>query len=322
MNTAFAFLISVLAAAVSSPAQAQTYPAKPLRMILSYPPGGSTDVLGRMMAKTLTEAWPIGVVVENRPGAGGNIGTNACVRSTPDGYTMCSVSPAQSVASRLSTTAGFDSLKDFSHVTLVAEMPLLLLVHPSLPVKNVSELIALARRKPGALSYASSGGGATPQLMMEMLKQRAGIDIVMITYKGTGGSQIVDQIAGRVEVAFNLSVGVIPFAKEGKLRAIAISTAQRLPSLPGVPTLNESGLKGVEGSSWQGIAMPAGVPRDIVHRVSSELTRALKTPEMREKILGMGGIAIGNTPEEFAAFFHAESDKWFRVASAANVKLD
>ncbi|MBC7779289.1 MAG: tripartite tricarboxylate transporter substrate binding protein [Proteobacteria bacterium] len=318
--------LSVLVFSTSIPAgwaQAQVaYPSKPARMILSYPPGGSTDVLGRMMAKTLSDTWPVPVIVENRPGAGGNIGTTLCVRAAPDGYTMCSVSPAQSVASRLSSNAGFDSLKDFSHVTLVTELPLLLLVHPSLPVKSVADLVALAKRRPGALNYASSGGGATPQLMMEMLKQRAGLDIVLMTYKGTGGGQLTDQLAGRVELAFNLSVGLMPYVRDGRLRPIAVSTAQRLPALPNVPTLDESGQKGVVGSSWQGIAMPAGVPRDIVHRVNADMTRALRTPEVRDRIIEMGGIVVGSTPEEFAAFFQAESDKWFKVARAANVTLD
>jgi tripartite-type tricarboxylate transporter receptor subunit TctC len=195
-------------------------------------------------------------------------------------------------------------------------------VHPSLPVKTVPDLVALAKRRPGALSYASSGGGSVAQLVMELLKQRAGLDIVMITYKGTGGGQLTDQIAGRVELAFNLSVGVMPYVRDGRLRAIAVSTAKRLPGLPDVPTLNESGQPGVIGSSWQGIAMPAGVAREIVHRVNADMTRALRTPEVRDRILEMGGLVVGNTPEEFAAFFQAESDKWFKVARAANVTLD
>ncbi|HUP95902.1 MAG TPA: tripartite tricarboxylate transporter substrate binding protein, partial [Burkholderiales bacterium] len=290
----------------------------PIRIIVSYPPGGATDTLARLMAKELTDAWGSNVIVDNRAGASGNIGTSQCVKSPPDGYTMCFVAPAQAMASRMSSNAGFDSLKDFSHVTLVASVPMLLLVHPSLSVRNVSQLIALAKNQPGALNYASSGGGASPHLAMELLKQQAGIDIVLVTYKGTGAA-IVDQVAGRVELAFSAAVGVMPYVKDSRLRAIAVSTKERFPVLASVPTVNESGLKGYDASSWQGLSMPAGVPRDIVNRVSTQLAQSLKTAEMRERILGLGGVAVGNSPEAFSAYFNAESEKWYRVAQKANV---
>ena len=306
---------------LSSLAHAQTYPAKPIRFILSYPPGGATDTLGRIVAKTLTDAWGVNVIADNRPGASGNIGTALCAKSAPDGYTMCMVAPAQAIASRLSSNAGYDSLKDFSHVTLVATVPMLLLVHPSLPVKNLAELIALARRKPGALNYASSGGGASPHLAMELLKQQAGVDITLITYKGAG-AQMVDHLAGRVEVAFAPAVGVMPFVKEGRLRAIAVSTRERFPVLPNVPSASESGLQGYDASSWQGISMPAGVPLELRRHVSDELAKALKTPALRERVLELGGVAVGNTPEQFAAYYAAESEKWFKVARTAHVTMD
>ena len=314
-------LIAVLAALTGTHAQAQNYPAKPIRFILSYPPGGATDTLGRIMSKSLSDAWGVNVIADNRPGASGNIGTAICAKSPPDGYTMCMVAPAQSIASRISANAGYDSLRDFSHVTLVATVPMVLLVHPSLPVRNVSQLLALAKRKPGALNYASSGGGASPHLAMELLKQQAGVNIVLITYKGAG-AQMVDQLAGRVEIAFAPAVGIIPFVKEGRLRAIAVSTGERFPVLPDVPTVSESGLKGYDASSWQGISMPAGVPREIVSRVSAELAKALQAPAMRSRILELGGVAVGDTPDEFSRYFVAESDKWFRVAKVANVTVD
>ena len=302
-------------------AHAQNYPAKPVRFILSYPPGGATDTLGRIVAKLLSDAWGTNVIADNRPGASGNIGTSLCAKSPPDGYTMCMVAPAQAIASRISANAGYDSLKDFSHVTLVATVPMVLLVHPSLPVKNVAQLIALAKRKPGALNYASSGGGASPHLAMELLKQQAGVDITLITYKGAG-AQMVDQLAGRVETAFAPAVGVMPFVQEGRLRALAVSTKERFPVLPDVPTVSESGLKGYDASSWQGISMPAGVPLDVRRRMSEELAKALHTPAMKSRILELGGVAIGNTPDEFSSYYFAESDKWFRVAKAANVTVD
>lgn len=316
-----AMLMVVLAAAVSQHAGAQAYPAKPIRLIMAYPPGGATDILGRLMAKALSDAWNVNVLAENRPGASGNIGTAACVKAPPDGYTMCTVSPAQAMASRMFSNAGFDSLRDFSHITLVARVPLVLLVHPSLPVKNVTDLIALAKRRPGALNYATSGGGASPHLGMELIKQMAGLDIVMVLYKGAG-AQMVDHVAGRVELALAPAVGVVPFVQAGKLRAIAVSTRERFPVLPDVPTIHESGLRGYEASSWQGLAMPAGVPRDIVERLSAEFSKALKSPAMRERILEMGGITVGNSPDEFAKFFNAESDKWTAVAKKANVTMN
>ena len=197
----------------------------------------------------------------------------------------------------------------------------MLLVHPSLPVKNVSQLIALARRKPGALNYASSGGGASPHLAMELLKQQAGVNIVLITYKGAG-AQMVDQLAGRVETAFAPAVGIIPFVQEGRLRAIAVSTKERFPVLSEVPTVSESGLIGYDASSWQGISMPAGVPREILNRLSGELAKALHAQTMKNRILELGGVAVGSTPDEFSNYYFAESDKWFRVAKVANVTVD
>jgi tripartite-type tricarboxylate transporter receptor subunit TctC len=274
-----------------------------------------------MLARSLSDVWGVPVVADNRPGAAGNIGTTACVKSTPDGYTMCFLAVAQAMASRLSTRAPFDSLKDFTHVTREASMPMLLLVHPGLPVQSVRELIDLAKKKPGGLNYASSGGGASHHLAMELLKQRAGIDVVLVTYKG-GGAQLADQLSGRVELAFNLAVGVMPHVKEGRLRAIAVSSKERFPALPSVPTVDESGLKGFDASSWQGLSMPANAPRAIVQRVSADAARVLKAPEVQAKILAMGGIAVGSSPEEFDAFFKAESDKWTEVAKAAGVRFD
>ena len=314
------FLAAVLAV-LSVCAHAQQFPAKPVRIIVSYVPGGVSDTLARLISKELTEAWGTSVVVDNRPGAGGNIGTSQCVKSPPDGHTMCVVAVAQAMASRVSPNAGFDSLKDFSLVTLVASVPMVLVVHPSLPVKTAGDLIALAKRQPGALNYATSGAGASPHLAMEAFKQQAGIDITMVQYKG-GGQAVVDQIAGRVETAFSATVGILPYVKEGKLRAIAVSTKERFPVLPNVPSIHESGLKGYDASSWQGLSMPAGVPREIMNRVNAQLAKSLKSAELRERILALGGVAVGNSPEAFAAFFNAESEKWSRVAKKAGVVVN
>jgi tripartite-type tricarboxylate transporter receptor subunit TctC len=321
MDKRIGFLAAAFAACAGPAVYAQSWPAKPVRLILSYPPGGATDALGRMLGRGLADTWSVPVVPENRPGASGNIGTSLCVKSPPDGYTMCMVAVAQAMASRVSANAPYDSLKDFTHVTQVASLPMLLLVHPSLPVKNVKDLVALAKKRPGALNYASSGGGASHHLAMELFKQLTGTDIVLITYKG-GGDQLADQLAGRVETAFNLAVGVIPHVRNGRLRALAVSTKERLPTLPEVPTIAESGLPGFDASSWQGLSMPAGVPRDIVRKVSADAARFLQTPEAKARILDMGGIAVGSTAEEFDAFFKQESDKWSKVAKAAGIRAD
>lgn len=317
MRTFLKAMFGILALTLVSHAQAQNYPTKPVKLIASYSPGGATDVLARLIAVDLSNALGTNVVVENRPGAGGRIGTRVCTKSPNDGYTFCMVSPAQAIAPTLFKDAGYD-LNDFSYVTQIANIPNLLLVHPSLPVRSVSDLIKLARKNPGILNYASSGGGSSAQLAMELLKQQANINIVLVTYKGTGAA-IVDQIAGRVEVAFNAAVGVVSYVTSGKLRAIAVSTTKRFPMFPNVPTLDESGVKGFEGSSWQGIAAPAGVAGDIVGRVNRDLVSILHKPAMREKILDLGGVVVGSSPSEFNAFFKAQAEKWSAVATKAGL---
>jgi tripartite-type tricarboxylate transporter receptor subunit TctC len=307
--------------AATQPAGAQTYPAKPVRFIIPFPPGGPTDILGRMVATRLAEAWAVAVVPDNRPGAGGNIGTEQCARSAPDGYTACMFSIAQTISPAIYPKLGFDPVRDFAHVTLLATLPSLLVVHPSLPVRNVKELVALARARPAVLSYASGGAGTSTQLLMELFKLDTRTHIVHVPYKGTGPA-LVDQLSGRIEVAFSTIIAVLPYTKAGRLRAVAVSTRQRFPTLPDVPTVAESGLKGFDGGSWQGYIMPAGTPREIVHKASQDLARMLRAPDTRERILAMGGITLGNSPEEYTAFVGAEVEKWAKVVKAAGIKAD
>ena len=305
-----------------APALAQAYPSRPLRFIIPFPPGGPTDILGRIVAQRLAEAWSVQVVAENRPGAGGNIGTEQCARSQADGYTLCMLSIAQSISPSIYLAKlGFDPVRDFAHVTLLATLPSLLVVHPSLPARNVRELVALARARPGALNYASGGTGTSSQLLMELFKLHAGIDIAHIPYKGTGPA-LIDQISGQIETAFSTVIAALPYTQSGKLRAIAISTRERFPRLPGVPTVDESGLKGFDGGSWQGIVMPAGTPREAVNKTSLDLVKLLQSADMREKILVMGGITLGNSPEAFAAFVKAEVGKWAKVVKAAGIRSE
>ncbi len=313
-------LSAVLSAGIFS-AQAQTYPSKTVRFIIPFPPGGPTDIMGRLAAQRLTEAWGVQVVADNRAGAGGNIGAELCAKSPPDGYTICMMTVAQSISPSIYPRLGFDPLKDFAPVTLMATLPSLLMVHPSLPVKNVRELVALAKAKPGILTYASTGNGTSPHMLMEMFRWMAGIDLVHVPYKGAAPA-IIDQISGQIDVAFSTAIAALPFVQQGKVRAIAVSTKDRFPPLPDLPTVEQGGIKGFEGSSWQGVVMPANTPRDMVLKANAELARMLKSPDMAQKILQQGGIASGNSPEEFAAFIKSETDKWAKVAKAAKVRLE
>ena len=301
-------------------ALAQAYPSKPVRMIIPFPPGGPTDLMGRTAADRLSRAWGIQVVADNRPGAGGNIGTEQCAKSPPDGYTICMFTVAQSISPSIYSKLGFDPLKDFAHVTLMAILPSMLTTHPTLPVKNVKELVALARARPGQLIYASTGNGTSPHMLMEMFKYMAGLNMVHVPYKGQAPS-VIDQMSGQVQLAFNTAVTVLPHVKAGKLKPIAISTQQRFPPMPDLQTVDEGGVKGFDGSSWQAVVMPAGTPREIVAKVYQELSAMLKSPETREKFLAQGALASGITPDEFVAFIKRELEKWARVAKAANVRL-
>jgi len=303
-------------------AHAQTYPSKPVRFIVPFPPGGPTDIMGRLAAQRLTEAWGVQVVADNRAGAGGNIGSELCAKSPPDGYTICMMTVAQSISPSIYPKLGFDPLKDFAPVTLMATLPSLLMVHPSLPVKNVKELVALAKAKPATLTYASTGNGTSPHMLMEMFKWMAGgINLVHVPYKGASPAMI-DQISGQIDVAFSTAIAALPFVQQGKVRAIAVSTKDRFAPLPDLPTVEQGGIKGYDGSSWQGVVMPANTPRDMIAKANAELVKMLKSPDMKEKILLQGGIAIGNSPDEFAAYMKSEIDKWAKVAKAAKVRVE
>ncbi len=313
--------LALVVAALALGAHAQGYPSKPVRFIVPFPPGGPTDIVGRLAAEGLARTWNEQVVVDNRPGGAGNIGMEQCARSPADGYTMCMISIAQTISPAIYRKLGFDPVRDFAHVALLATLPSLLVVHPSIPAKNVQELIAYAKTRPGKLNYASGGSGTSSHLLMEMFDLRAGIHMVQVPYKGTGPA-LIDQVSGLIEVAFSTAVAALPYVHSGRLRAIAVSTRERLPTLPEVPTVAESGLPGFDGGSWQGVVMPAGAPRDIVAAVNGDVVKALGAPEAKAKILAMGGIVASDTPEQFAAFVKSETEKWARVVKAANVKID
>jgi len=314
-------LPSLALAQATSTSSGQAYPAKPLRMIIPFPPGGPTDLMGRMAADRLSRGLGVQVIPDNRGGAGGNIGFELCAKSPADGYTVCMMTVAQSISPGIYRKLGYDLSRDFSYITLMASLPSMLTVHPNLPVKNVKDLVALARRQPGQLIYASTGNGTSPHMLMEMFKWMAGVDMIHVPYKGQAQS-VIDQISGQVQLAFNTAVTVLPHVKQNKLKPVAISTRERFPPMPDLQTVEEGGVKGYDGSSWQGVVMPAGTPREIVARIYQELATMLKAPETRERFLVQGALASGITPEEFSAFVKREAEKWAKVGKAAKVQVD
>lgn len=321
-SVAFVLAVAMVAAiAAAGAVRAERYPTKPVRLILPFPPGGSTDILGRIAAEVLSKAWGMQVIADNRAGATGNIGAALCAKSPADGYTLCMLTVAQSIAPSIYRNLPFDPLRDFSHVTLLATLPSLLVAHPTVPVRNVREMIAYAKSRPGALNYASTGNGSGSHLMMEMLKLHTGTNLVHIPYKGAGPAMI-DQIAGEVQVSFSAAISTLPFLNQGKLVALAVSTRERFPPLPDLPTVDEAGVKGFDGAAWQGLSMPAGVPREIINRVNADLVKPLRSPTMKEQIIGMGGMVSANSPAEFTAFIRTEIGKWAAVAKAAKVTGD
>lgn len=321
MTAARYFLALACAALFPSLAPAQAWPARPLRMIIPFPPGGPTDLMGRIAADRLGKGLGVQVVADNRGGAGGNIGFEQCAKSPPDGYTLCGMTVAQSISPGIYRKLGYDLSKDFTFVTLMATLPSMLTSHPSFPAKNVKEVIAVAKSRPGQIIYSSTGNGTSPHMLMEMFKWMAGVNLVHVPYKGQAQS-VIDQISGQIQIAFNTAVTVLPHVKEGKLKPIAISTKERFPPMPDLQTVAEGGVKGYDASSWQGVAMPAGVPREIVARIYQELAGMLKAPETRERFLAQGALASGMPPEEFTAFVRQEAEKWAKVGKAANVHVD
>ncbi len=313
--------IAMLAALCPLGAAAQQYPTKAVRFIIPFPPGGPTDIMGRLAADILSKAYSQQFIADNRGGAGGNIGSDLCAKAPADGYTICMMTAAQGISPGIYRKLPFDPVKDFAHVTLMAILPSMLTTHPSLPVKNVRDLIALAKSKPGQLSYASTGNGSSPHMMMELFKYLAKVDMVHIPYKGQAPA-VVDQISGQVQLAFNTAIGVMPHVQAGRLKPIAISTKGRFPPMPDLPTVAESGLPDFDGSSWQGVVFPAGTPQEIVNKVHATLAAELTSAKGRDALLKRGGIASGNTPAEFAAFVRAEVAKWSKIAKAANVHVD
>ena len=293
-------------------AYGQTYPAKPVRLIVAFPPGGGTDTVSRLISKKLAEAWPQPIVVENRPGGDGVVATELIAKAAPDGYTLVMVTNAHTVTP-FQRRLAYDPVKDVAPVSLVASIPNLLLVHPSLPVKSVKDLITLAKARPGQLNFGSSGAGTTPYLAMELLKSMAGIDMVNIPYKGSALS-VIDLLGGHIQLVFSAVSAALPHVKTNKLRAVAISSARRWALLPDIPTVAET-LRGFEASSWYGVIAPPGTPPAIINKLQADIAAAVNSPDSKKYLEDLGFISIASTPDEFGAVIRTDMKKWGAVMS-------
>ena len=301
-------------------AHAEIYPAKPIRMIVAYPPGGGTDIVGRMVAQKLGEALGQSVVVENRGGASGNIGTELAARAAPDGYTilMGNVAP-NAINVSLFKNLPFDPVADFAPVSLVASTPNILVVHPSTPARTVKEVIALAKANPGTLNFASAGVGSSSHLAGELFRILAGADIVHVPYKGAGPA-MVDVLSGQVQLYFATMPAAMPHLKSGKLAPVAVTSAQRSHALPDLPTILDSGVPGYEASTWYGVLAPAHTPSAVVTRLHADIVKILAVPEMRERLAAQGFQPVGSAPEEFGATIKSEIAKWSKVIRDAGIR--
>lgn len=311
---------ALLAIATATLAQ---FPEKTIHWIVPYPPGGSTDILTRLVAQKMQENWGQSVVVENRGGASGMIGVEAAARAAPDGYTvLMSASGPHAINPSLFPKITYDPVKNFSPLTLVAKLPMLLLVHPSVPANSVKELIALMKAQKINGNFASIGPGTPSHLAMEMFKEMAGLEVTHVPYKGSGPALLALLGGQEAPVMFDSVLSSIGHVKSGKLKALAVSTAERLPALPDVPTVAESGLPGFDAYTWTGAFVPAGLPADRLAKLSKEVIRIVNLPEVREKIAAQGAIPGGTSSAEFAAFAESEVVKWRKVIRSANVRVD
>lgn len=300
---------------------ARAFPDKPVRWIVPFPPGGAADIVSRLLGNKLTEMWGQQVVIDNRPGAGGNIGTELAAHTAPDGYTVVLVPATFTTYPSLSRKPLFNPIKDFSPITLVSSSPLILVVHPSLPVKNVRELIALAKAKPGQLNYASSGIGASAHMAGELFKAMTKTNIVHVPYKGQPPA-IIDLISGQVQMMFPNIPSSLSQIKAGRLRALAVTTEKRSPLFPNLPTMAESGLPGFEVIQWSGLMAPGGTPGPVVDKIQRDVAAVLDLPETRQVLKKQGFEPVGNTPRQFAAFIRAEITKWAKVIKDAGIHAD
>lgn len=315
-------VVAVVLAAASLAAHAQSYPSKPVRVVVAFAAGGTTDIVARAYSQKLSEALRYQFVVDNRPGAGGTIGTDIVAKSPPDGHTL-NVGSTSSIAVNVSlySRLPYDPVRDLAPVVQMASAPFVLAIHPSVPAKTVKELIALARAKPGQLNFASSGNGTSLHLVAEYLKHLAKIEMVHIPYKGVGAA-LPDLVAGQVQIMFSDMAPFAPFVKAGKLRALAVTSAKRSAVLPDLPTIAESGVRGFDLSGWYGFLAPAGTPREVVSRLNGEIIKIARTPAMKERYATLGLDPFESTPEQFGAFIKSEIAKWGEIVRRSGTKLE
>ena len=314
--------IAVLAAALCGAANAQPYPGKPIRIVTPYNPGGTADIMARIVAQRLTEAWGQPAVVENRAGASGMIGTDLVAKAAPDGYTLLAAYVTEiAIVPALYPKAAYDPLKDLAPVALTALTPMVLVINPAIPAKSVREFSALAKAKPGLYAYASAGGGSPAHLAGELLQRAAGIQLTHVPYKG-GGQALTDTLAGHTAMFFSSMPSAIPHIKAGKLRAIAVSSARRATAMPDVPTVAESGGFEFDITAWNGLFAPAGTPREIINKINAEVVRGLTAPEMSEKLSREGADTAPWPADQFRTFVHGEVAKFSAIIREAGVKME
>ena len=315
-------LLIFLLALAALPAHAQGFPSKPIRLVVPFAPGGSTDIFARLLAERVQAPLGQSIVVENRAGAAGNIGAQEVVRSTPDGHTLLmATTGVMAINNALYKNMTYDAAKDLEPVVYVASITNILVVPPDFPAKNVAELVALAKKEPGKLSFASSGAGASTHMSAELFKSMTGTDILHVPYKGSGPA-MPDLMSGRVHMMFENAPGAMSHITAGKLRALAQTGLKRSPSLADVPTVDESGVRGYESLSWSGIAVPAGTPKPVIDRLNKDFNAVLASAEMRGKLAEQGADPIGGPPEAFARHIAAERDKWSRLIREKNIVVN
>lgn len=301
---------------------AQAWPSRPVRLVIPFPAGGSTDIVGRLIADKLTQSLGQPVIVDNRGGAGGTTGSDVVAKAAPDGYTfLMGTSSTHAIAPALYPKLAYDVARDFAPVSLLGTATILMVVHPSVPAKSVAEFVALAKAKPGQMMFGSTGNGSVSHLTAEHFKSAAGIDMQHVPYKGDT-PMTLDLVAGRVHVAFGTAVAFLPFVQAGKLNALAVTDAGPSPVAPKLPTVAASGLPGFEALQWFGLLAPAGTPKDIVARMHSEVAKALRLPEVQERLQGLGMQIVGGGPDQFGSFMRSESAKWSRIVRESGAKVD
>jgi tripartite-type tricarboxylate transporter receptor subunit TctC len=312
-----AVLWMLLAAGLA--AQARAFPDKPVRLVVPFPAGGSTDVVSRLLGQKLSELWRQPVVIDNRPGASTILGTDLVAKAAPDGYTLLVTTASFTIVPSLASRLPYDPAKDFEPITLINTTPLVLVVNPNVPARSLQELIALAKARPGALNFGSSGSGGSNHLAGELFNAMAGVKMVHVPYKGNAPA-LNDLVGGHVDVVFNGLTSAMPLIKSGKLRPLAVTSLARADALPEIPTLDELGMKGFQAVGWSGLSAPARTPREVIARINADVVKIIRSPAMLERLKAEGSDPVGNSPEQFAAFLQEETARWSRVIRFAGIE--